>query len=84
MTVSTDVVGHAGGTYTGDIQGCYDYWQNSYPAPVGYVYSFSTYTPQDKGLKALSIIKILIKKKVAKIDTIEQFIDVMDELVKVL
>ena len=70
-----------------DIIGHYNYWQEQRPAsyltPIT-TYGFYRPTVEDKGLKALSILKVLIKKKLAKIETIEQFIDIMDELVKIL
>jgi len=64
----------------------YDYWHEQrpivYPMPINYI--FCSHTTEDKGLKASSIIKALIKKKLVKIDTIDQFVDIMDELVKIL
>lgn len=71
---------------TVDIIGCYDYWQERrtvvYPTPLAY--NFCNHTIEDKGLKALSVVKSLIKKKMVKIETVEQFVDLMDELVKLL
>ena len=81
--LTTETTGYAGDII--DMTGCYDYWHEQrhivYP-PASY--TFCSHTTEDKGLKALSIIKVLIKKKLAKIDTIGQFVDIMDELVKIL
>ena len=82
--MTTEITGYAGDII--DMTGCYDYWHEQrpiiYPTPINY--TFCSHTIEDKGLKALSIIKVLIKKKLIKIDTIEQFVDIMDELVKIL
>lgn len=87
--VTTGGMAYSGGIVpvdTVDIVGCYNYWQEQrpiiYPTPIAY--NFCNHTVEDKGLKALSILKVLITKKLAKIETIEQFIDIMDELVKIL
>ena len=82
MTMTT-----TGGTGI-DIRNCYDTWRdyNCWPIqPVTPIsYSFCTHTSEDKGLKALSIIKALIAKKFITIDSVERFIEIMDELVKTL
>lgn len=69
-----------------DIQSYYDYWEQWKPLspPVTQFQYYHTHTVEDKGVKALSIIKIMMEKKLIKLDTIEQFIEAMDLLVKVL
>ena len=66
-----------------DINACYDYWNTYYPQSVTYPY-YSNTICIDKGLQALSIVKALMNKKLVKLTTIKQFIDLMDELVKIL
>ena len=88
---NTGGAAYSGGIVSGDtakfdVVGCDNYWHERrpiiYPTPIAY--NFCNHTVEDKGLKALSILKVLITKKLAKIETIEQFIDIMDELVKIL
>jgi len=81
--LTTETTGYVGDVI--DMTGCYDYWHEQRPFnPMPINYTFCSHTTEDKGLKALSIIKVLIKKRLVKIDTIEQFVDIMDELVKIL
>ena len=64
------------------IDACYNSWVGEYPQVTPFYTYYSS--PVDKGLKALSIVKALMDKKLVKLATIKQFIDLMDELVKVL
>lgn len=70
-----------GGNYT-----CWDYWQNNY-YPQIIRESYPVYIQertQDNGKKAFEIIKILKDKKLVQLKTVGDFIDLMDELIKIL
>ena len=88
MMKTTENIALTEGMDTSDIMNCYDTWKDYYPwavpLPTPISYSFCTHTSEDKGLKALSIIKLLLNKKFIKIDSVERFIEIMDELVKTL
>jgi len=64
--------------------GCYDYWpyyetyHHWYPHP-----STITVTP-NKTETAFKVVKVLINKKLAKIQTVKQFVETMDSIVGVL
>jgi hypothetical protein len=64
----------------------YDDWKDIYYRgplrPIGHTYPPSF--REDKGEKAFKIIKALMDKKLVQIEKIEQFIDLMDELIKIL
>ena len=65
---------------------CWDYWQNYYYPQVIYP-SYPVYIQErakDKAKQAYEIIKILKDKKLAKIEKVSDFIDLMDELIKIL
>jgi len=50
----------------------------------GYGYSYPTYVYVDKTEKAFKIIKTLMDKKTIKLNTVKQFIDLVDEITKIL
>ena len=65
---------------------CWGYWRDYY-YPYVIRESYPVYIKeqaQDQGKKAFEIIKMLKDKKLIKITTIGQFIDMMDELIKIL
>jgi len=69
------------GTYT-----CWDYYQREY-YPVIVKESYPVYLQErakDKGKQAFEIIKILKDKKLVQLKTVGNFIDLMDELIKIL
>ena len=70
-----------GGNYT-----CWDYWQNNYyPRVIRESYPvYIQERAQDKGKKAFEIIKILKDKKLVQLKTVGNFVDLMDELIKIL
>ena len=66
--------------------GCWDFWQNLYYPQIIYR-EYPVYIrerAQDKAKQAYEIIKILKDKKLAKIEKVSDFIDLMDELIKIL
>jgi len=69
------------GTYT-----CWDYYQREY-YPYIVKESYPVYLQErakDKGKQAFEIIKILKDKKLVQLKTVGNFIDLMDELIKIL
>lgn len=65
---------------------CWDYWQNWYYPQVIYQ-SYPVYIREramDKGKQAFEIIKILKDKKLVNLEKVGDFIDLMDELIKIL
>jgi hypothetical protein len=65
---------------------CWHYWQNWY-YPTIIRESYPIYIQEravDKGKKAFEIIKILKDKKLIHIQRVSDFIDIMDELIKIL
>lgn len=65
---------------------CWDYWQDWY-YPYIVRKSYPVYIRErsyDNGKKAYEIVKILTDKKLVKIDKVKDFIDIMDELIKIL
>lgn len=65
---------------------CWDYWQNNYYPNVIYT-GYPVYVKEkafDKGKQAFEIIKILRDKKIIKLEKVCDFINVMDELIKIL
>jgi len=64
----------------------WDYWQNWY-YPTVIRESYPVYLGErarDKGKQAFEIIKILKDKKFVKLEKVANFIDLMDELIKIL
>lgn len=62
------------------------YWQDYY-YPAVIQASYPVYIQEralDKGKHAFEIIKILKDKKLVKINKVSDFIDLMDELIKIL
>lgn len=81
-----DINSSVGTTSNMDHISCWDYWQNWYYPQVIYQ-SYPVYIKEqalDKGKKAYEIIKILKDKKLIEIRTVGKFIDLMDELIKIL
>ncbi|GAI86264.1 unnamed protein product [marine sediment metagenome] len=65
---------------------CWDYWRNDY-YPRIIRESYPVYIQErakDKGKQAFEIIKILKDKKLVQLKTVGNFIDLMDELIKIL
>ena len=65
---------------------CWSYWQSDY-YPLIIRDSYPVYLQErakDKGKQAFEIIKILKDKKLVQIKTVGGFIDLMDELIKIL
>lgn len=64
---------------------CWDYWQRDYYPYI--VQSYPVYIQErarDKGKMAFEIIKILKDKKIVELEKVGDFIDLMDELIKIL
>lgn len=65
---------------------CWSYWQDHY-YPQVIRESYPVYIrerAEDKGKQAYEIIKILKDKKLVNLSKVENFIDLMDELIKIL
>ena len=65
---------------------CWHYWRDDY-YPNIIRESYPVYFQErakDKGKQAFEIIKILKDKKFVKLETVGDFIDMMDELIKIL
>mgnify|MGYP001611021086 CR=1 FL=1 len=65
---------------------CWGYWRDHY-YPEIMQHSYPVYIQeraQDKGRQAFEIIKMLKDKKFIKLELVGDFIDVMDELIKIL
>lgn len=65
---------------------CWDYWRD-YHYPQTIVTSYPVYIQErakDKGKQAYEIIKVLKDKKLVDIKSVGKFIDLMDELIKIL
>lgn len=60
---------------------CYDFYRQYY-YPVWPISNTVYY--EDKGVKAHKILKALMDKKVINIKTVKQFVDLMDEVIKLL
>ena len=64
----------------------WNYWQDYY-YPQIIRESYPIYVrerAEDKGKKAYEIIKILKDKKIIRLNTVAEFVDAMDELIKIL
>ena len=65
---------------------CWNYWTDHYYPQVIHP-SYPVYLQErskDKGKQAFEIIKILKDKKLVQIEKVSNFIDLMDELIKIL
>ena len=65
---------------------CWGYWQDLY-YPQVIRESYPVYIQErskDKAKQAYEIVKILKDKKLAKLEKVADFIDLMDELIKIL
>jgi hypothetical protein len=68
------------------VNSCWGYWQDYY-YPYIVRESYPVYLQErskDKAKQAYEIIKILKDKKLAKLEKVADFIDLMDELIKIL
>jgi len=65
---------------------CWGYWQDYYyPAVIRESYPvYIQERAKDKAKQAYEIVKILKDKKLAKLKKVADFIDLMDELIKIL
>lgn len=66
--------------------GCWDYWTTQYYPQVIHT-SYPVYLQEkakDKGKQAFEIIKILKDKKLVQLSKVGDFINLMDELIKIL
>lgn len=65
---------------------CWDYWHTDYyPSVIHHSYPvYMQERAKDKGKQAYEIIKILKDKKLVKLGKVGDFIDLMDELIKIL
>ena len=73
-------------TTTSDSCGCWTYYQDYY-YPYVVRESYPVYLQErakDKSKQAFEIIKILKDKKLVDLKTVGNFIDLMDELIKIL
>lgn len=65
---------------------CWNYWTNDY-YPQVIRESYPVYIrerAEDKGKQAYEIIKVLKDKKLVNLNKVSDFIDLMDELIKIL
>lgn len=65
---------------------CWDYWSTGYYPQVIHT-SYPVYLQErakDKGKQAFEIIKVLKDKKLVSMTKVGDFIDLMDELIKIL
>jgi len=79
--------GGTNATYFWDKSGkVWDLWVNYYyPEVINKSYPvYIQHRAEDKGKQAFEIIKMLKDKKLIKLDTVGDFIDAMDELIKIL
>ena len=77
---------NGGYTFNGTDLSCWGYYQDYY-YPTVIRESYPVYLQErakDKGKQAFEIIKILKDKKLVQLKTVGNFIDLMDELIKVL
>ena len=66
-----------------DLNNVYDWWNQEWYPYYDYTIISPTYT-QDKGAKAIKIVKQLMKKKLVKVNTVKQFVDLLDEIIMLL
>lgn len=59
-----------------------DYYNNSYGN--WFVYPYQTVCTEDRTRKAFNLIKMLIEKKRLKCDSIDKFIELVDEILAVI
>ncbi len=74
------------GTYKTEEITCWNYWQTYY-YPYIIKESYPVYIQEkaiDKGKKAYEIVKVLRDKKLVQVRTVKQFIDLMNELIKLI
>lgn len=90
--ISWDGSAKVGDSFAGDIMHAdyqmtgWNYWQNYY-YPYVIKESYPVYIQeraQDKGKQAFEIIKMLKDKKIIKLEKVEDFVNAMDELIKIL
>lgn len=66
-----------------DLQlGYTDFWP--YYQTYHHYWPFPTVITPNKTETAFKVVKVLIDKKLAKIDTVKQFVELMDEVIRVL
>jgi hypothetical protein len=65
---------------------CWGYWTDYYyPSVIRESYPvYISERAKDKGKQAFEILKILKDKKLVKMDKVADFVDLMDELIKIL
>ena len=76
----------ANSVQTSNTYGAWVYWQDWY-YPNTIIHSYPVYLQEralDKGKQAFEIIKILKDKKLVNLTKVADFIDLMDELIKIL
>ncbi len=62
---------------------CHDWWhQYYYPAYYPGYYQSTIYI--DKGQKAIELVKVLMDSDVIKVDTVKQYVDVLDKIIKII
>ncbi len=72
-----DITMHAGSQYID-----YDYYHTHW-YPYSYYYpSYPVY--EDKTKQAFKIVKLLMKKKLVKVDKVKDFVDLIDEVLEIL
>jgi len=58
---------------------CWDWWRTYY-----YPVYYESFRYEDKGKKAIEIVKIFMDTKVIKVSTVKQFVDLLDKILKIL
>ena len=86
LSIRSDSDNSANLSSSGSFVSCWQYWTDLYyPEVIRFSYPmYIQERAQDNGKKAYEIIKILKDKKLAKLNTVSDFINLMDELIKIL
>ena len=58
----------------------WDWWNNHYQ----YYWSYPAFIYEDKGKKALEIVKVLIQQKHISVKSVKQFIELQEKIMEVL
>ena len=86
IQIDTQPASNSGGYFSYPELSCWQYWQNYY-YPQVIRESYPVYIrerAEDKGKQAFEIIKMLKDSRFLKLDTVGDFIDLMDKLIKIL
>jgi len=62
---------------------CWDWWREYY-YPTYYPVYYPQTIHEDKGKKAIEVVKALMETKTIQVKTIKQFVELLDKLMKIL